>query len=68
MHRACVLLHADGPASPTNTRQAPQQGEVLVGTVEVSWDRSTHSTSLTLNPPKKSAYLCNMAVSEASTT
>jgi len=36
--------------------------ELLVGTAEVSFDRITHGRHLYLNPPNKSAYLCNMAV------
>jgi hypothetical protein len=32
----------------------------VVGSAEVSFDRSTHSSYLTLNPPTRCAYLCNM--------
>ncbi|KAF8062040.1 hypothetical protein HT031_004300 [Scenedesmus sp. PABB004] len=34
----------------------------LVGVAEVSFAASTRSTYLTLNPPARCAYLCNMAV------
>lgn len=36
--------------------------QTLVGTVEVSFDASTRSKHLTLNPPADMPYLCNMAV------
>jgi ribosomal protein S18 acetylase RimI-like enzyme len=35
---------------------------VLIGTAEVSFDPSTRSSYLTLNPPVKCGYICNTAV------
>ena len=39
-----------------------EEHQTLVGTVEVSFDASTRSKHLTLNPPPDMPYLCNMAV------
>ena len=39
-----------------------EEHQSLVGTVEVSFDVSTRSKHLTLNPPPDMPYLCNMAV------
>jgi ribosomal protein S18 acetylase RimI-like enzyme len=59
----------DCPIAPTSfdAGQTPDAGpkEALVGTGEVSFDRSTHSTRLTLLPPSKCAYVTNMAVAPA---
>lgn len=41
--------------------QPTPPGQTLLGTVEVSFDRATHSKYLTLNPPAKAAYVCNTA-------
>ena len=38
---------------------------VLVGTGEVSFDPSTRSAYVTLNPPAKCAYVCNVATAPA---
>lgn len=41
-------------SSVSSTHKQPVNGEqVIVGTAEVSFARETHSTYLTLNPPKK---------------
>ncbi len=37
-------------------------GGAAAAAAQVSFDRSTHSASLTLQPPRRAAYLCNMAV------
>lgn len=39
-----------------------EEHQTLVGTVEVSFDASTRSKHVTLNPPPDMPYLCNMAV------
>eukprot|EP00208_Stichococcus_sp_RCC1054_P006263 CAMPEP_0206140496 /NCGR_PEP_ID=MMETSP1473-20131121/9600_1 /ASSEMBLY_ACC=CAM_ASM_001109 /TAXON_ID=1461547 /ORGANISM="Stichococcus sp, Strain RCC1054" /LENGTH=451 /DNA_ID=CAMNT_0053534655 /DNA_START=441 /DNA_END=1796 /DNA_ORIENTATION=- len=66
------LLNLGGDASPGSQRQqsvpelrgaqAWQEGEKLVGTVEMAFTEGTRTRFLTLNPPKDSAYLGNMAV------
>jgi GNAT superfamily N-acetyltransferase len=63
---AAVPAPTQPASSPSpDTEQQQQPLEVLVGTAEVSFDRSTHSTRLTLRPPTRCAYVTNMAVAPA---
>lgn len=43
---------------------SPGKGAVLVGSVELSFSKSTRSNELTLTPPADRPYLCNFAVAE----
>ncbi|WIA38314.1 hypothetical protein OEZ86_001653 [Tetradesmus obliquus] len=55
-----AVLHSTVPQQQQQQTRVVQQ---LVGVAEVSFSESTRSAYLTLNPPRKCAYLCNMAVS-----
>ncbi|GBF96206.1 hypothetical protein Rsub_08751 [Raphidocelis subcapitata] len=55
----------DSSGASTSSSGGGGGGAVLVGTAEVSFDRSTRSQYLTLNPPAGCAYICNCAVDPA---